>query len=165
MGNERDAVEAWDSLNARREKAVSEAINTIKENSTDLFGCIVHITSMLSDVNEEDIFSVMRQRSDILYARWFVWYAYRYATAETYSSIAHIMERYGDFNKDVICGAVIKMGKVLESNNRWHKRWVIVKKIIDEYKAQGMEQSEKDTVTLTIRHAAHVNIEIKHEII
>lgn len=165
MGNERDAVEAWDSLKEERQQAIDAAIATVKENTTDLFGRIVRVTSMLSDVKEEDIFSVMRQRSDILYARWFVWYAYRYATAETYSSIAHIMERYGSFNKDVICGAVIKMGKVLESNNRWHKRWVIVKKIIDEYKAQGMEKSEKDTVTLTIRHAAHVNIEIKHEII
>lgn len=165
MGNERDAVETWNTLNAQREHAINEAIEAVKTNTTDLFGCIVRITALLSDVKEEDIFSVLRQRSDILYARWFVWYAYRYATAETYSSIAHIMERYGNFNKDVICGAVIKMGKVLESNSHWHKRWVIVKKIIDEYKAQGMEQSEKDTVTLTIRHAAHVNIEIKHEII
>ena len=83
MGNERNAVEAWNSLQKKRNEAIEEAIDTIKTNSTDLFDSIVHVTAILSDVREGDIFSVKRQRSDVLYARWFVWYAYRYATAET----------------------------------------------------------------------------------
>lgn len=96
--------------------------------------CNVDMDKMLTDCN---ILSVAQ-------SRWLFWYAYRRMTNETYEKIAKVSSQYygKSFTTATIANGITKMTQMIESEPIWTKRWVIIKRIIKQYRENLIENEE-----------------------
>lgn len=96
--------------------------------------CNVEIDKMLTDCNT----------LSVAQSRWFFWYAYRRMTNETYEKIANVSSQYYGkfFTTATVANGITKMAQMIECEPIWTKRWVIIKRIIKQYRENLIENEE-----------------------
>lgn len=96
--------------------------------------CNVEIDKMLTDCNT----------LSVAQSRWLFWYAYRRMTNETYEKIANVSSQYYGkfFTTATVANGITKMAQMVECEPIWTKRWVIIKRIIKQYRENLIENEE-----------------------
>lgn len=96
--------------------------------------CNVEIDKMLTDCNT----------LSVAQSRWLFWYAYRRMTNETYEKIANVSSQYYGkfFTTATVANGITKMAQMIECEPIWTKRWVIIKRIIKQYRENLIENEE-----------------------
>lgn len=96
--------------------------------------CNVELDKMLTDCNT----------LSVAQSRWLFWYAYRRMTNETYEKIANVSSQYYGkfFTTATVANGITKMAQMIECEPIWTKRWVIIKRIIKQYRENLIENEE-----------------------
>lgn len=96
--------------------------------------CNVEIDKMLTNCNT----------LSVAQSRWLFWYAYRRMTNETYEKIANVSSQYYGkfFTTATVANGITKMAQMIECEPIWTKRWVIIKRIIKQYRENLIENEE-----------------------
>lgn len=116
---------------------------------------IAKFAAEICDVNLEDMY-VVTCKTDIAQARWFMYYAIRYTTQETYERMAERLVFDGvRQSKDTIRKGVERMSFMVNNNATWKKRWALMKRVLQEIdSANGnedkVEVSKNSEISITI---------------
>lgn len=152
MINNDDYEAAVDEINAILQKYDYSAITRIAEHVANV--CNVDVADLFSSLD----------KASIAQSRWLLWYAYRYATGETYDVIAKRSYSNGHVfcARAVACG-ISKMSALIDKqNNIWYSRWMVIKAIIkNDMKTQC---KKKINMTLHIpKNLGNVDVIIKKD--
>lgn len=113
--------------------------------------CNVEICKMLNDCNT----------LSVAQSRWLFWYAYRRMTNNTYEKIADVSSQYygKHFTTATIANGITKMTQMIESEPIWTKRWVIISRIIKQYRENLIDNEEP--IKIVVPKNAKVEIKRK----
>jgi len=120
---------------------------------------IAHVAK-LCNVTTADLLS-SQDKAHYAQARWLLWYAYRYATNETYEMIAKRMQYDGKtFCSRAIAAGVEKMSVLTEENEMWRNRWLVIKHLIKKSKTNINDKYDV-TVYIPDEIKDKINVKIK----
>lgn len=155
----------------KEQELIQEVCNLLHEYNVSTRDNFSHIVSELCKVDEKEMMTDRKNQYNIQ-ARWLYWYALRYMTNESYSSISNSTKYDRHFTVACVCYSIKKMSDLISANTIWTKRWTILKRIIKESadantfeKAFDKELSSNNQkeITIKITHPKGVKIELKEE--
>lgn len=102
---------------------------TIRDNLADF-------VAALCDVDKDKMMNISgRGDAHLSYARWFYWYTSRMLLGSTYKEMSENHARIGArVTQHGIMQGVARMATMTEEEPIWRKRWIIMKRIIEESK-------------------------------
>ena len=121
-----------------------------------------HVAS-LCNIDVGDLYTSL-DKTHIAQSRWLLWFAYRYATGETFDMISKRTCFGGhEFCPRAVAFGVEKMLRLIEENDTWKNKWLVLKHLIK--KESHAKNDEKVKMTLHIPNSIKdkINIEIKHD--
>lgn len=156
--------EITEYLNENEIRTIQSVCDTLKSHETNIRTHLADFVASLCHVPRQRLFANTR-RVDIVQARWFFLYAYRYMTGETYDKIGLIVKEHG--GKSVspfgVANGVCKMASIIKTEPIWKKRWTIIRTIIRTYNESNEQEEKKPDETIVIIAPKRIKIEIKRE--
>lgn len=153
-----DLRKQWNSIESDN---ISKACEYLVGYEREISNHLARFVASLCDISVEDMMSNMKSNY-CSQARWLHWYALRYMTNETYEKIsARTVYNGHKFTLRGVALGIEKMGKMIDANTVWKKRWTILKRIIKMYRSNEAENYIKIQITKPI--GAHVEVEFKNE--
>ena len=152
--------EIIDDMRSIEEKTIDSACELLSTYGGEMRQYLARIAASLCCVEENEIMANTKN-IDIVQARWFFWYAYRYMTNESYESMAQRSKAYRHFSASCVGASVAKMSMMISKEPIWTKRWTILKRIVKIMLKNINNETPNEVVTLTITHPKGVTIELK----
>lgn len=156
MVNETKEIEKANELEDKMLSTICETIRKYNELSAKH---LAQITADLCGVDCEDLLHDTSHRTNSE-ARYLYWFAYRYLTEESYSSIAK-KPWQRRFTEQCVGAAILRMANMISANTIWTKRWVILKHVIKGILEHKPKQSELFDDEVTIRIISPKNVHIQ----
>lgn len=121
-----------------------------------------HVAS-LCNIDVGDLYTSL-DKTHIAQARWLLWFAYRYATGETFDMISKRTYFCGhEFRPRAVAFGVEKMLHLIESNESWKNKWLVLKHLIKSESRENKNEQVKMTLHVPKSIKDKINIEIKHD--
>ena len=151
-----------ESLKQTTPQTLETAFGILRSHQQELIDYLAEIISSVCDISQEDVF-IKRNTALTVYSRWMYWYTYRYVTNQTYSEIAkRTKDSFGvDFTPNGIGQSINKMGKIIESDPMWKKRWAIIKRIIKTKDSEEGKRNNTIEIIVPRKIKDSINIEVK----
>lgn len=158
-----DITDVWNE----QEKTLHADIRNIMSKYDQITPQMLAIViSTLCGVSVADMMT--EKRNHRVFARWFLYYAYRYATSASYEKICEMFTYDGNKpSYSSVRNGILSFSQVVETNKYWNDKWSVVRSIIAN---KGQCTSENNTltkhvITITIPKELENTITIKTKII
>lgn len=138
---------------------IQSVCNILRQYNKETRDYLADVVAAVCDVTLEDLMTDTKHLHNS-HARWFFWYAYRYMTNESYSSIAKRTSSWRKFTESCVGICVGKMSMMIDNEPIWKKRWVIVKRIIKQ-SYNLIEDEAQEPIKIIVPQNA--NVELKRE--
>lgn len=156
MVSENDEIKKANEL---EDQMLGTICETIRKYNVLSAKHLASITAELCGVDVEEMLHDTSHRMNSE-ARYLYWFAYRYLTEESYSSIAK-KPWQRRFTEQCVGAAILRMGNLIGANTIWTKRWVILKHVIKGILEHKPKQSELFDDEVTIRIISPKNVHIQ----
>lgn len=117
----------WKALDT---KNVEMACEFLSRHEIQIQDYLADIVSSLCNTGKAFILCLKNKELKYVHARWLLWYAYKYLTAESYKTMS-MNKLCSCVDVNSIRYGVTKMDEMIEREPLWKKRWTIVKRILD----------------------------------
>lgn len=134
--------------------------NILREHESKIRYWLAYFVSSLCNVDMNKMLTDCNTLS-VAQSRWLFWYSYRRMTNETYEKIAKVSSQYygKSFTTATIANGITKMTQMIECEPIWTKRWVIIKRIIKQYRENLIDNEEP--IKIVIPKNARVELKRK----
>lgn len=151
-----DVLKSWQTIDDITINGVCELLN---KYNYSLLDNLIRFVSAVCNLDPIDMLSI----SDKIYvsqSRWLLWYAYRYMTHESYEKVAERTCVEGHvFNTRSVAAGIEKMAHIIETEEVWQKRWLVIKKIIKLWRSNDNDDSKE--IIVTIPNYMDVKVKVK----
>lgn len=127
MKNDNEIKNEWMNLEKKSFREIEAVLRKYDYNSQTMLAdfcasiCDVDVADMLSPTDD----------NHVKQARWLYMYALRYMTHDTYERIGRRMTLDGcRFTADGVRKGLERMNELIENDNQWLGRWIMVKRMI-----------------------------------
>ena len=141
--------------------AIENACNALSGYENNIQRHLAYLVASLCNVNVKSMLTECNTLS-VSQARWLFWYSYRLMTHETYSKISQLTSMYygKHFTQATIANGITKMSQMIEQEQVWNKRWMILKKII-RHQQKGVFTQHEEPIKIVVPKG--INVELKKE--
>lgn len=140
MKKEKDYRKEWVNLQECSFKEIELVLRNYDYDSQNMLASFV---ASICDVDVADMLSAS-DNAYVSQVRWLYWYALRYMTQDSYQRISERTMLGGcKFTKDGIRKGCEKMNVLIETDDAWLKRWIVIKRMI-KFKREPLSYQESD---------------------
>lgn len=127
MKNDNEIRNEWKDLQKKSFKEIEAVLRKYDYNTQTMLAAFC---ANICDVDVADMLSPT-DNMYITQSRWLYMYALRYMTHDTYDKIASRLALDGcKFTKDGVRKGIEKMAGLIESDDMWLGRWIVIKRMI-----------------------------------
>ena len=149
-------------LIGRERTVINDIVGMLRDREIDVLDNLVDLVSALCNIDKDELLS--RSNSiTVSQARWLYWYTYRYATGESYATIADKTEFLcgRKYTLQGVASSINKMAMMISKEPIWKKRWTIMYRLI---KAINNTPSCESDSTIVIHVPKNLSKVVKIEI-